>query len=533
MNEFWKQPIRGFPKTYDPWRDAGDCTFDEATAERVVAYWEKNFTLKDGKFEGQPFVLLPWQKQIVGHLFGWKRADGTRRYRQLFLYIPKKNGKTEFGAGLGLVLLCADGEAGAEVYSCASDTTQAKIVFDAAQKMLEHNRRLGRQVEVFRGYKAFKYSARGAYWKVLSSRADSKHGPNVHGLLIDELHTQRDNELVSTLEAGTISRAQPMVVKMTTAGHTGDTPCNRELDYARGVRDGEIKDPYYLPVIFDGQDADKENSEIWKEEAFWPLVNPSFGVTVQPDYFHREIRKCEVQPSHSEVVKRLHLNIQTDTLSQWLDYEKWKACAVRDPRETGPCYAGLDLSSRTDIGAVELFFTETGYLTSRFYIPKATAESRAEYVLWKNVANIHITEGETIDYRYIRKDINAIAKQYDLQGVAYDPWNATHLVTELADEDEIKMVEFRQGFKTMNNPAKEFERMVIALDICHDNNPVMNWMVRNCAIKTDPHGCIAPVKPGRESPLKVDGVVAAVMATGLAASMKPDESHDSPLVVVL
>jgi len=531
MAKPWSKPIRGFPVCFDPWANPGDCTFDRKVAQRVVRYWEDTFTLKDGKFEGKPFTLQPWQKQIVGHLFGWKRPDGSRRFRTLFLYVPKKNGKTQFGAGLGLVLLMADGEPGAQVYSCASDTEQAKIVFDAAAKMVEHNRGLTQKVRVYKGYKALEYTHCKSYWKVLSGRADSKHGPNVHGLLIDELHTQRNDELVETLEAGTVAREQPLVIKMTTAGHIGDTPCNRELEYARGVLSGDIDDPYYMPVVFDGQKADKDDPSVWQTPAFWRQVNPSFGVTIQGDFYDREVKKCSVAPSHVNAFKRLHLNIQTDSVSSWLDADAWQDCAKDAPAE-GPCFGAIDLASTTDISALALYWPASHRLDVRMWVPQECVQRRAEYLLWHQAGWLQSTPGATTDYSFIRSEIAGLCGVHEVQQVAYDPWNATHLVTELADEDGMEMVEFRQGYISMNMPSKEFERLVIARELRHTNNPVLNWMAQNVAVKTDPSGNIRPVKPERNSTKKVDGIVAAVMAVGLSMNADTDAVPGECVIVI-
>jgi len=531
--DFWQQAIRGFPKPFDPWANPAGCTFDEATANRVCAYWEKTYTLKDGKFAGLPFKLEPWQRKIVGHLFGWKRPDGTRRFRVLFLYVPKKNGKTQLGAGLGLTLLHADGEAGAEVFSCASNVDQAKIVFDAAVQMVANNTGLSKKIRVYKGYRALEYTQRKCYWKVLSSRAESKHGPNVHGLLIDELHTQRDNELIETLEAGTVSRAQPLIIKMTTADHTGETPCNTELEYARGVRDGTIEDPYYMPIIFDGQDRDSRDANAWKDPDFWRAVNPNFGITVGDEFFAREVRKCGVNPSHLLTFKRLHLDIQTDVVSQWLDYDAWMACGKTGIEKTGPCYAALDLASSTDITAMALYWPETKSLSVRTWVPEATAERRAEYVLWRKAGAIEVTDGAIAGYAHIRAAVNQAAKDHDLHGVAYDPWNATHLVSELADEDEVEMTEFRQGFITMNAPSKAFERLVIGGELRHENNPCLNWMAKNVAVKSDPANNIKPIKPALNSTKKIDGIVAAIMAIGLANADRAEPQPTGPMVVTI
>lgn len=540
MTDFWRQPIRGYPVPFDPWANPGGCEFHEDVAERVCAYWEATFTLRQGKFEGKPFVLLDWQRQLVGHLFAWKRpwdkspeySLGTRRFRELFLYICKKAGKTELGAALGLMLLQADGEAGPEVYCCASSTEQAKLVYDAARDMMKYSKTLSRKLKGL--YKAIKCESNSGYWRVLSSAAKTKDGPNVHGLLIDELHTFSDDELMDTLEAGTALRAQPLIIKTTTAAHSGESPCNRALDYARSVRDGRIEDPYYMPVIFDGQADYDADPEVWKDPKFWARVNPSLGVTVQPEYYEAEVRKCAALPSRANRVKRLHLNIQTDTVNTWLDTTHWAACAAPDPADpcwrVGPCYGGLDLASVTDIAALALYWPETLFLDVLLWVPSATVDTRAEYLIYHEAGCIMRTQGATIDYAFIRAEANRVHDEFDLQMIAYDRYNASHIVTEIADDDGIAMVEFRQGFLSMNAPSKEFERLITAEELCHCDNPCLNWMAGNAVVQTDPADNIKPVKPKRGSTKKVDGIIAAVMAVGLAMA-GPTEETAQPFVV--
>lgn len=534
MNDFWKQPIPGEPEPFDPWANPGESTFHEDVAERVCAYWESEFSLRDGRFAGKPFKLEDWQRQFIGHLFGWKRPDGTRRFRTAFLYVPKKNGKTQIGAGLALLLLHADGENGAKVFSCAADTTQAALCFDAGKLMVHENNnpRLASKLRVYTGYKSIEYEATASTWKVLSSLVDTKHGPNVHGLLVDELHTQKTDDLIETLEAGTIARTQPLVVKMTTAGHTGDTPCNRELDYATGVIKGEIEDPSYLPMVFNGTPAYQKDSECWKDPVFWERMNPNFGVTVQAEFFKKEVAKCQTKPTHAEVVKRLHLNIQTDTAAAWLDYGAWEACAGGVERH-GPAFYGLDLAKRTDLAAIAIYWPDTKSFDGRLYLPETTAESRAEYKIWAKSGHLIVTPGETIDYRYIRDDLNQLRDEYGCAGIAYDDWNATHLAKELGDDDGFEMIAFNQDYKSYNSPCQDFEKDLIGRLLHHPNHPVINWMIRNVSVREDNKQRIMPVKEKRNSTKKIDWVTAAVMAYAIAGTHEPAEEPETDTVIVI
>ncbi len=191
--------------------------FDEEAAARAEAFFPEALVHSKGKWRGQPFELQPWQSQVVRDVFGWKHADGTRRYRTVFIEIPRKNGKSTFCAGLALYLLAADGEPGAEVYSAAADKDQAAIVFDVAKEMVEASPQLLERIQVFR--RSMTYRKLGASYKVLSADANTKHGQNAHGIVFDELHTQKTRDLWDTLTTGTGARAQPLTIVITTAGH--------------------------------------------------------------------------------------------------------------------------------------------------------------------------------------------------------------------------------------------------------------------------------------------------------------------------
>ena len=520
--KIWKEDLNG----YDPWKNPGNCTFDVEVARRVVKFFPTHFKHYKGEWAGKPFELLKWQKKYIGHLFGWKRHDGTRRYRTSLLYIPKKNGKTQLGAGIALLMLIADNEAGAEVYSAAGDSEQAKICFDAASAMVDQNRLLKKNIKVMHGYKAMKFEATQSYWKVLSAEARTKHGPNVHCLIIDELHVQRNTNLIETLSAGVIQRRQPLIIYMTTADHAGPSPCNDEYDYAKKVKNGIINDPEYLPLIYE---ADDETDD-WTSKDVWEKANPNLGITLPISYFRSLVNKAKERPTELNKFKRLHLNIQTKTEKRWLDMKDWDVSGNKlnpDDLIGKECYAGLDLSSTTDISAFVLYFPEHHACLCRFWVPKQTAEKRLEYDLWSNDDYIEITDGNVIDYQFIRAEINRLSKIYQIKDIAYDPWNASQIAIQLADTDGLPMIEFRQGSLSLNEPSKEFEKLVLEKKLIHFGNPVLRWMASNVAIKEDASGNIRPVKPAKESRLKIDGIVSLVMAIGLSIGRESEKEPEN------
>lgn len=514
---FWRQHVQ----LYDPWRGADEFVFCQDVAERVCKFFPEHFRHGKGEFSDKPFILGDWQKRIAGHLFGWKRQDGTRRYREVFIYVPKKNGKTQFAAGVALILLVADNEPGAEVYSASGDVDQAKIIFEAGTYMVENDKLLDDNIKVFPGYHAMKFAATQSYWKVLSSEAKTKHGPNIHGLILDELHIFPNNELIDTLRRGTISRRQPLTIYLTTADYARPSPCNTLLNYARKVRDGIIDDKFFLPVIYE---ADEEG-DAWDSEDTWRKVNPNYGISVKRDYFVAEVKKAKEEPSNENSFKRLHLNMQTKQENKWMNMEDWDKSGIvleKDDLLGKKCFGALDLASTADIAAFVLYFPEFFACLCWFWVPENTAKKRIEYELWQKQGYIKICSEKTINQDVIREEIKQIAKIYKISGIAYDPWNAAQISRKLADEDGFEMFEFRQGFKSMNEPSKELEKIVIQRKLVHFGNPVLRWMAANAQIQEDKTGSIKPVKPGKDSPLKIDGIVSLVMGVGLSIAHSLD-----------
>ncbi len=507
--KIWLEPIRG----YDPWKNSAEFIFDPKTAKRVCDFFPEHFRHGKGEFARKPFILERWQRQIIGHLFGWKRKDGTRRYRQMFFYVPKKNGKTQLAAGIALVMLVADNEPGAEVYAASGDKDQATLIFEAGSYMVENDDSLNEEIKILPGYKLMKFEATQSYWKVLSSEAKTKHGPNVHCLILDELHVFRNDELIDTLQRGTISRRQPLTCYLTTADYSRPSPCNTLLSYAKKVRDGEVADPHFLPVIYE---TDPEAD--WTLESTWKAANPNYGVSVKRDYFVAEVARAKEEPSKENSFKRLHLNVQTKQEKKWMDMQEWDANGqvIEKSALLGKkCYAALDLASTTDIVAAGLYFPEYKAVLMMFWVPEKTAAKKLEYDIWHKDGYINISKGKVINYEEIRTWLNDMAELYDIQSIAYDPWNASQLAIKLS-EDGFQLVEFRQGYKSMNEPTKELEKLVLKHEIVHFGNPVLRWMIANAQTMEDPAGNVKLVKPGKDSPEKIDGAVCLVMLIGLA-----------------
>ncbi len=499
--------------------------FDEDAAERVKRFFENHLRHSKGEWAGQPFRLLDWQwDDVVKPLFGWKRKkDSTRRYRKAYIEIPKKNGKSALASGLTLYLLIGDDEPGAEVYTAAADRAQASIVFNESANMVESSPALKKHLELVRSQKRIVHHGTKSWYQALSADVPTKEGLNIHGLVFDELHVQRSRELWDTLTYGGAARRQPLQIAITTAGvYDPESIGWEQHSYAHAV----LKDPESDPAFFSYiRSADSEDD--WKDPAVWRKANPSLGTTIKEDDFAEACREASNEARKLNSFLRYRLNIWTQQADRWLDVEDWKLSQTDLPpieaRAGESCIAGLDLASKIDINALVLMFgsRDEGFdVYPYFWVPEEAARKRERqnqpiYNNWIRSGHLSVTAGNQADYALIRSKINAIQDLgIYIDEIAFDPWNASHMVQELQDEDGFKMIEFRQGFGSMNQPSKELEVLIKDHKIHHDGHPVLHWMVNNVAVDEDPSGNIKPSK--KRSTEKIDGVIAMVMALGRA-----------------
>jgi phage terminase large subunit-like protein len=489
--------------------------FDKKAADLAVAFFEKLLVHSKGEWAGQAFKLQPWQRDdIIRPLFGWKRADGTRRYRTAYIEIPRKNGKSTLSAGLALYLLFADGEPGAEVYSAAADTDQARIVFEEAQRMVEASPALSEHGQVYRRSIIVK-SERSTY-RVISADAHTKHGFNAHGIVFDELHAQPNRELWDVLNTSVGARRQPLMIMITTAGvYDPESICWEQHEYARQVLNGAIEDPSYFAYIAAADDEDD-----WTSPVVWAKANPGLGETIKLDYLEGECRRAIASPAYQNTFRRLHLNQWTSQDERWLDMAAWNACKAEMPDLRGRvCFGGLDLASTTDIAAFVLCFPpeeedEPYWLLPFFWIPKDSLfdrvrRDRVPYDAWLRDGLVTATPGSVIDYYYIEERIRQLALDYEIQEIAFDRWGATLLYQRL-EEARMTMIQFGQGFASMSPPMKEMLNLVLSKRLAHDGNHVLRWMADNVVARQDPAGNIKPDKS--KSKQRIDGIVAGIMA---------------------
>lgn len=490
--------------------------YDAEAADKAVAFFGL-LHLVEGKGAGDPWPLMAWMEyEVIRPLFGYKRADGTRLYRTVWCEVPRKNAKTTLSAGLALYGLTADGEPGAQVYMAARDRAQARLCFELARKMVQASPALRARCRAVRSY--IEVQKTGSVLRTVSGDAPGLHGLNAHFAVLDEVHAHKNREVWDVMTSSVGARTQPVIIGITTAGVFDTTSIAWEMhDYAVKVASGDLADASFLTVIYAaGTDDD------WAAETTWAAANPSLGVTVSPDFLRDELRKAQASPGRQTTFAQLYLNRWTREVSRWIDMNEWDACG-ETPVDAGllagrQCFIGLDLSSTTDVSAVvALFPSEDGQVIEavpHFWLPEANLAERERrdhlpYGQWAAAGLLTLTPGNVIDYRYIRDWLVAFADTHEVLELAYDPWNATGLVTEL-QELGMRVAPTRQGFATLSAPTKELERIVLTRGLRHGGHAVLRAHADAALVKSDPAGNLKPDKATSVS--RIDGVVALIMA---------------------
>lgn len=509
-----------FPGGYSPWETRGKCRFDPDAAGNAVRFFSEKLRHVKGDKAGKPLVLNEWQANIIATLFGWKRPDKTRRYRTAYIEVPRKAGKSTLASGIALLLLYCDDEPGAEIYSCASDRDQAAIVFEIAKENVVRCPALAKRSQIYQRSIVHREIATGipkGSYKVISAEAASKHGYNPSGIIFDELHAQPNRDLWDVMKTGTGARSQPLTVALTTAGYDRHSICWEVRQQAVAVRDG-MQNESMLPVIYSAEMEDD-----WESEAIWHKAQPNLEISVPLSFYRDEFTTAKQSPAFENTFRRLYLNQWTEQAVRWIPMDKWRACGAEIDVTGAECYAGLDLSTTTDITALVLAFRLPDgkvYLLPHFWIPKENARARERrdrvpYILWGQQGHLTLTEGDVVDYDVVRRDINAFHERYNIREIAIDRWNASQLTTQLMG-DGFEIVPHGQGYASMSAPAKEFEKLVFGGQLAHPNSPVLDWMAGNVAVEQDAAGNLKPSK--KASTERIDGIVAAVMAVGRLAA---------------
>jgi phage terminase large subunit-like protein len=431
--------------------------------------------------------------------------------------MPRKNGKTELCAALAIDGLLFDNEIGAEVYSAANDKDQAALCFNVAAQMIRNDPELFDACEIIDSQKRIVHRKSGSVYRAISAEAYTKHGYSASRLIYDELHAAATRELWDVLSTSTGARLQPLTIAISTAGYDRQSILWELYQHGLKVKENPELDPSFLPIIWETPtEAD------WTDEKVWKASNPALGDFRSLEELRAACARAQEIPAQENTFRRLYLNQWTEQASRWISLASWDACQAPIDQNTlagRRCYVGLDLSTTTDLtAAVAVFPDDDGNgcaVLPAFFVPQERIRARATrdrvpYDEWHRRGYLNATPGATVDYEYVRAHLQDWRDRYDLRIVAFDPWNATDLVTRLENVDGFTCVKIRQGKASLSAPSKALEQAVLARTLRHDGHPILRWNVGNAAVDTDNAGNIQPSKA--KSTERIDGVYGLIMA---------------------
>ena len=512
-------------------------SFDAEAAARAIAFYRDVLRLNGGDYEGKPFELLPWQCFVVGSLFGWKGADGSRRYRVAYIEAGKGCGKSPLVAGIGLYGLTADGEARAEVYAAASKKDQAMILFRDAVAMVKQSPALSARTVLSGGagqeWNIAWHQTASFFRPIASDEAQS--GPRPHIAVLDEIHEHKNQNVVEMMRAGTKGRRQALIVMITNSGSDRHSVCWQYHEYARQVCAGVLDDDSFFAFVC----ALDPDDEPLADERCWHKANPSLAYGLPGlKYLREQVRESRGLPGKESVVLRLNFCVWVDADSPWLSHDVWARSSDPFPLEAmrgRRCWAGLDLGATQDLTALALRFEPTDEdprwrLATCFWLPGDELREKAErdkvpYLEWRDRGHLEALPGRAISIRAVLARVAALHAKFGMVSLAYDRWGIAAL-RQLATEEGITLpwVEFGQGYKDMAPAVNEFERQLLNDQLAHDGNPVLGWNASNAVLLSDPAGNRKLDKSRARG--RIDGMVAHVMATGAAiAEREPEKKY--------
>uniref|UniRef100_A0A6M3KE29 Putative terminase n=1 Tax=viral metagenome TaxID=1070528 RepID=A0A6M3KE29_9ZZZZ len=500
--------------------------FSVEKAEKICNFIENLHHIKgEWARRKETIKLEPWQCFVLTTIFGWLNTeDGFRRFRTVYIEIPRKNAKSTLASGIGLYLMTADGEPGAEIYSAATTRDQARIVFDTARQMAKKESEFCEHFGVQVNAHNINVLETASKFEPLSAEGSSLDGLNVHGGIIDELHAHKTRVVFDVIETGTGSRKQSLLFLITTAGSDRAGICYEQRTYVTKLLENISEDDTYFGIIYTIDDGDD-----WTDPDVWGKANPNYSVSVYPEDIARLCQKAMQMPSaqNNFLTKRLNCWVNADTA--WMNMIPWEKCAdstlTVERFNKKPCIVGVDLASKVDIAVMAQLFHEDEhyYAFLKYYLPEDTVDnsSNSQYHGWARAGKLTVTPGAVTDFSYIEDDLREMATSFELKEVPYDPFQATEFSTKMAAEG-FPMVEMRPTVLNFSEPMKQLEALVLSGKFHFDGDPILTWMISNVVCHTDAKDNIYPRKERPEN--KIDGVVALLMALNRLLALRPKRS---------
>ena len=539
ITDLKKSKRKNYPYRFDPAKAEKPCRFIELLCH-TKGIWASR---------GEKIKLEPWQCFKTVAIFGWVRKhDNLRRFRKVIILEPRKNAKSTWAAGVGLFMLCADGEHGAEVYSGATSEKQAWEVFRPARLMAQKTPALLSAYGLTVNASNLHILGNGSRFEPLIGKPGD--GASASCSIVDEYHEHDTDDLVDTMETGMGAREQPMSIIITTAGDNLAGPCYAAMQDAQRMLDGVHENDELFALIYT-----IDEKVDWTSELALRMANPNYDISVRGDFLRSQQREAVNNSRKVGTFKTKHLNLWVQARAAYFNIQRWNEAARPKLKlqdfANQPCRVGLDLAAKVDIAAMEIVFRladcqcsaasallAEGFEYVRFgkyFLPEATIEQaeNEHYRGWRNGEWISQNDGEMIDYVAIKEAIFDIREGFQLEEVAYDPHQAMMMVSELMAEG-IPVSEVRPLVLNFSEPMKQMDGLIRSRKTAHNGDPVYTWMLSNVVAKSDAKDNVYPRKDRNEN--KIDGPVAHIMVLarfmfGASAHIDYDDLIKNAVVV--
>ena len=507
---------------------------------KVVGFFAEVLAHTKGRWARQRFVLERWQAdEIVGPLFGTVHFEPevgayVRRYRIAWIELARKNGKSELLAAIALYMLVADDEEGAEIYGCARDRDQARKVYDVAQRMVQLSSLLSKRLKVYNQAKRIVDERTGSFYEIVAADAAGNLGHNPHGVIVDEVITQRDGSLWSAMRTGMGVRTQPLMIAATTAGDDVSSFAHAQHEEYARVAD----DPARTPHVFVYMRNLARDADPWDEKN-WHVPNPALGSFLSIQALREEAMEAKADPTKENAFRQFRLNQWVSQASRWMPMHLYESASRtlwpnpqwgRDGLSGRTCYGGIDLAAKFDLTAWCLLVPgdeddDPVDLLWRFWLPEGGLERLdklhdGKFNRWAREGWITVTEGGVIDYDRVIADIAEDAEQFTIAGIDADEWSMWPVLNRVADAcgldaDQGEVTAYRNTYDRMSAGLDDLMGLVKAQRLEHHWNPVARFCFDACEVRRAPYdvNLIRPSKPDRTGDrLRIDAVPTAAMA---------------------
>jgi phage terminase large subunit-like protein len=522
LDDLAKSKRKDYPYRFDPAVAARVCRI----AELLPHTKGKWAITRPGNPKSNLIRLEPWQIFIRCAVFGWlRKSDGKRRFRVAYIEVPRKNGKSQDAATVGLTMLAADGEYGAEVYSGATTEKQAWEVFRPAKLMAERTPDFQEAFGVTVNASNLHVISNGSRFEPIIGKPGDGASPSC--AIVDEYHEHEDDGLYDTMLTGMGAREQPLMYVITTAGENTAGPCFALRTDVVNVLEGTLENDELFGVIYTIDEGDD-----WTSEEALRKANPNYDVSVSGEFLRARQQEAITSARKQGTFKTKHLNLWVTARAAWMNMEAWNRLADEslhpDQFQGEQCFVGLDLSSKIDLSSkVKVFRRNIDgedhfYALGRHYTPEDRVQEpeNRHYQGWVHKGNLTATDGAMIDFEVIEGDIMDDDEAHGIAMLGYDPWGATDLAMRLQAQG-VEVVEIPQRVQYLSEPMKWLEGLVLSGRFHHDGDPVLAWAMSNVVVREDAGGNIFPRKDRKEN--KIDPAVALIMALSLALRGEGDE----------